>query len=262
MRTSEGGLLHVVFVGESKYTAIRKRSLHDRDLADTTIDQIGSTPDSLRPGSVCFVALANDEATEQSKRLLESGCHVFLDTPLLPLRDLQHLAAIAEEAGVEVGLSRPLRYSEPIAGWTDRATIAGISAEFGDAPESWQTCLLDTLDLSVYLCGSGNARRVEASVERADRLWPVFAAISLRFDNGSLALATLRKTPSSPGPTRCTITAGPAVQELEIVVGAESYAAETTDFLRRVARGTPAPVSVSDGLAGVRLLDQVQALLR
>lgn len=262
MRVREGGSVRVLFVGESKYTAIRKTALRSGRAEGVAVDVVDATDDQFGPGSVCFTTLASDDALEQSKRLLKSGCHVFLDTVLVPLQDLQQLALVAEEAGVEVGISRPLRYSSALAGWNDRATIATIAAEFGDGPDSWQRCLLHTMDLCVHLCRTGNTRRVEASVERADQLWPIFAAVSLRFDNGSLALASLRKTASSPGPTRCTITTGPIVSSLELAGGTEAYEAETRDFIEQVARGAPAPVSISDGLAGVRLLDQVQALLR
>jgi predicted dehydrogenase len=262
MRVHEGGSVRVLFAGESKCTAIRRQALRSGQVAGIAVDVIDAANDQFGPGSVCFTTLASDDAWEQSKRLLKSGCHVFLDSVLVPLQDLQQLALVAEEAGVEVGVSRPLRYSTALTGWNDRATIATVAAEFGDGPDSWQQCLLHTMDLCVHLCGTGNTRRVEASVERADQLWPLFAAVSLRFDNGSLALASLRKTASGPGPTRCTITTGPLVSSLELASGTEAYEAETRDFLARVARGAPAPVSISDGLAGVRLLDQVQALLR
>jgi len=262
MRVREGGSVRVLFAGESKYTAIRKGALRSGQAEGIVFDVIDAADDQFGPGSVCFTTLASDDALEQSKRLLKSGCHVFLDTLLVPLQDLLQLASVAEEAGVEVGVSRPLRYSTAFAGWSEHATIATIAAEFGDGPDSWQRCLLHTMDLCVYLCGTGNTRRVEASVERADQLWPIFAGVSLRFDNGSLALASLRKTASGPGPTRCTITTGPVVRILELASGTEAYEAETKDFLARVARGAPAPVSISDALAGVRLLDQVQALLR
>lgn len=258
----ETGLLPVAFVGTSEATEHRRQAV--REFAGTTVRsaEVGAGDAPATPGSVCFVALPISEATGEMDRLLRSGCHVFVDAPRLPsVRDLQQAARIAGESGVSVGVSRPLRFAPETVGGVDRASIAVIDAEFGEEPESWHNRLSDTLDLCMHLCGSGNARNVEVAVERSDRLWPVFAAASLRFDNGSLAVLRLRRS-SRVRPTRCEVAADANVFRFELARTSGAYGAETTAFLRAIAHNERPPVSLSDALAGARLLDQVLALMR
>lgn len=243
-------LLPVIFIGESDATAVRR----------TAAGGSGAAP--VGPGTVCFVALSVGEAAEEAKRLARLGCHVFLDVPKLPsVRDLEQLSHVAEEAGVSVAVSRPLRFAPGAAEWTGRSSITVIEAEFGAAPESWQRGLSEALDLCTHMCRSATTRNIEVSVERADRLWPVFAAASLRFDNGTLAILSLRRS-AAPEPMRCMATVGTEVRQLRLSTTADAYASETRAFLQAIARGERAPVSASEALAGARLQDQVLALLR
>jgi hypothetical protein len=168
----------------------------------------------------------------------------------------------ADEAGVSLGISRPLRHARGLAGFSGRADVAVLESAFGDEPDAWMRSLTDTVDLCTHLCGTSAARRVEASSGRRDRVWPVFGAFSIRFDNGALAIASLRRSPEGPRVTRCILSQGAVVQEQEIALSQEAVKAETDLFLSSLTKGSSLPVSISQTVAGARLLDKVLALLR
>ncbi len=215
------------------------------------------------PGSVYFVSLPVGQIVSESLRLVRAGAHVFLDTRQMPpAADLERLCKIAHEAGVSVGVSRPLRFATGLSDFVGKAGVAVLEAEFGEEPEAWTRSLTDTLDLSIHLCGRSSARRIEASSDRRDRVWPVFGAFSLRFDNGALAIGSLRRSTPPGEVTRCILSRDAVVEEREAAVSEDAIQAETSDFLSCVADGSVPTVSVSETLTTVRLVDHVLALLR
>ena len=256
------GSVRVAFIGESRHTAARRKAVIASEVAGGASRDV-PPGGSVGSGTACFVSLPSAQAGPEALRLLRHGCHVFLDAPqALSVLDIQQLDRTADEAGVHVGVCRPLRYAAGLAGLSGRATVAVVENQFGDEPDAWMRGLTETLDLSMHLCGTSAARRVEASSGRRDGVWPVFGVFSIRFDNGALAVASLRTTSGGPGAIRCILSKGTDVQEKEFALSPEALHAETDDFLSHVAAGSRPPSSTSDALAVARLLDHVLALLR
>ena len=159
-------------------------------------------------------------------------------------------------------MSRPLRYVSEFADLPGAADVISLEAEFGESSDAWTHRLAETLDLCVYLSGSVTARRVEASFDRRNRLWPVFGVFSIRFDNGSLAVCSLRQSAEPVAGTRCITSRNADVRERVATLSDVAVRAETDDFLSRLAAGSPPRVSIADGLKGARLVDHLMSLLR
>ncbi len=253
----------VFFLGESERTRIREGAVGDAGLRNRRITSIDATFVRGRRESVWFVGGPVADALEATSTLVREGCHVFMDIARSPsVRDLERLTKIAAEAGVAVGLSRPLRFASDFEGWSSAATVAIVDAEFASAGDSWNERLAATLDLCSFVCGSAHAQRVEASIVRTDGVWPLLAACSLRFDNGSLALVSLRRADAARPGLSCTAAFGSHMQQAEIILKDDAVYRETSAFLSEVRHKRRAPVQVSDGLACARLVEQVQASLR
>ncbi len=224
---------------------------------------------------VAFIAVAPAEVMRVATAAARQGLHFFLEwPPAASLREGERLLKLSEEAGVEVGVSRPWRFHPALAarpaGW--KATLAGLTTFFaGEGPAP----LVDAVDLAVTLARSGTVQRVDAEAVRTGaRLDAV--AFTLRFHNGAFAQGMVRR---GPGPPALHVFAAGAGHTLEADLAAPPenagraaaleplpapalLQAESRAFLDALARRQPPPVSLLDGLHTLRLLERLMARLR
>lgn len=204
-----------------------------------------------------------------------AGAHAFLTwPPSVSADEAAALAARAEEAGVEVGVARPLRLSGLLAarpdGWTARLVTLTLEAPAAsDVP--WAHRLAGALDACATLAGSHDPARLEAAAERdGGRL--VALAVALRFRNGAYAQLTVRLDAEADGLALYAVGPGGRVEARApsgplCIDGAAPPALgppedEAVAFVRAVATGRRAPLSLDDALATMRLAERVQARLR
>lgn len=250
---------------------------------------------------VVFASGAAARRVEVAEAALRQGRHVFLEwPPAASVQELERLAERAEEAGAEVGVSRPLRF-HPIL----KAVPAGAHAEMVAVEERfepagsirWTQHLTDALDLCSTLAGAragpgAGVRRIDAQAVRSGSGMRLDAlACGLRFHSGTYAQLSLRRTLRPARPVRLLYTAGAGFRleadlrsphvyaHAEGASGAQAtgdgappgkgsafYVAllrqETEAFLRALAGRRPAPVSILDGLAAMRLTERVMQQLR
>ncbi len=229
-----------------------------------------------------------EDRVARASQAVGSGAHAFLLWP--PAVSASAAGALgdrAEEAGVEVGVARPLGATAALAGvpdgWAARLVTLALVARL-DGPlarAGWATLLAGALDLCATLADGRDVGRLDAVAERDGR---ALRAIVLagRFDNGAYAQATVRFSDhvaqdevalyaSRPGSrVEARSLAGPLCVEAEGRGAAlaphpphpDADAAEVGAFVVAVAAGRPAPYALDDALATLRLVERVQERLR
>ena len=189
-----------------------------------------------------------------ARAAVADGRDVFVAWPPGSAAEAEALLAHAEEAGVEVGVERPLATlgpDEPRRPFR----LATVALAFDGAPEAWPRRLAGALDVACGLVGTRGAARLDAEADRDGATLRAVAA-SVRFRNGAYAHVAVRATPGAEG---LRIYAGGAEWTLPL---AEALGDEALAFVRAVGAGHRAPVGLHDALATLRLAERVMAALR
>ena len=184
------------------------------------------------------------------------GSDVFVAWPPGSVAEAEALRRRADEAGVEVGVERPV--AADVAG---RAASGGpdglprlVVVTLAAAGASWPRHLAGALDVAARLVGSREATRLDAEAER-DGAALRAVAVSVRFRNGAFAQVLVR---AAPVPALTVDAAGVEAS----AAAAGTLGDEAVAFVRAVASGQPAPFSLDDALATMRLAERVMAALR
>lgn len=185
-----------------------------------------------------------------------AGRHVFAAWPPGALAEAEALRRDAEEAGVEVGVERPL--GAAIRAGDAPARLVGVTAVTDGT--AWPRRLAGVLDVCAERAGSREAARLWAEAER-DGARLLAVAVSVRFRNGALAQALVRA--AAPGEAVAGVRVSVyAAGRAETADGADTLAAEAVAFVQAVAAARPAPYALDDALAALRLADRLAAALR
>ena len=242
--------------------------------------------ESLGGFDAVFVALPPEQQREAVAEALRQGTPLFLEwPPAQALADAQALVELAQEAGAEVGVSRPLRF-HPAVALLRTATRPSLILLRSSVPEEpadpavWRHHLADVVDLCCALARSSSARRVDAETVRSEGRWPRTLAFSIRFHNATFAQVNLRR--GGDRPDDALHVGGPGYEVEADLAGRHVHAyglpetpgladrddapdllaAETAAFLDAIRDRRPAPVSLLDGLHTLRLVERVLGRLR
>lgn len=212
------------------------------------------------------------ERVAAARAAVDAGAHAFLMWPPgVSADESAALARRADEAGVEVGVARPLPTADLLAGvppgWTSRlmtldidVTPAGTLAE---RPQAHR--LAGALSLCAALAGSDDPARVDAATQAG------LTAITLRFRTGAYAHVALRD--DAPAERFALVAAGTgATVEAQSLAGPLRVAgqeavvrkpeAEVEAFVTAIVARRPLPFSLDDAVATMRLAERVLARLR
>lgn len=205
--------------------------------------------DAALAGRCRAVVVAGPEA-ERAARIREviaRGAHVFSAWP--PAADAagaRALATVAEEAGVEVGVARPLAIGGVLArrpqGW--RARIVSLS--LAEAPAR---ALPGAVDLCAALVGS----RALAGLDAEAVGWPGAAALALRFRSGALATVALRAGP----PALALSAVGPLGTVEADALDADGAPDPALAFVAAVDARRRPPASLHDAVGTLRIAERV-----
>lgn len=285
--------LYVGLIGTGRHVAARKAAVRATEgavLAEHLPEATAAGVIQRREAAldVVLVSGAAQRRAEVATAALRQGRHVFLEwPPAASVQELERLAARAEEAGAEGGVSRPLRF-HPLFD----AVPEGARAQLVTARARWASgggpcqrqALTDALDLCGVLAGSrggaAGVRRLDAQAappssdgadDGADARFGAVAA-GLRFHSGTYATLDLRRARSngdeSTPPQRRLYAAGPAFEldadldDPEGTAREKLLRQETQAFLRALAAGRPAPVSLLDARPAMRLTERIMQRLR
>lgn len=206
---------------------------------------------------VLFVAGPTADHYRLAEAATKQGTHVFLAwPPATSLAECEAVVRLAEEAGVEVGVSRPLRFHPALDDAAGRCRLVLLDRAARDAPLP-RRLLADLVDLACALTGSSSVKRVDAEAARDGARFAA-VAFALRFHNGAYAQATLRL--NDPAPTFTCYADG--ARHLLTPAAYDGLRAETEAFLSALAAGRHAPVSALDGLHTARLVERLMDKLR
>ncbi len=259
----------------------------DAECRDQAMDDVVDMAASL---DTVFLSAPSVYLYPLASRIVRNGVHVFLDWRSgSSIKEYEELARLAEEAQVDVGLSRPLR-SHP---FFDALPAARPASTFlvqrdlcGRSAIRFQHALEEAVDLCCYYAHNVDVRRLDAQVVRDGRVQPHTLLASLRFQNGTYVHIQLRE--GVPVPRHSLQAAGPGFREdVEL---AESLAQrppsgkgefpgnkasitrlstrvdlqtlEIQAFLDAIHNGAPAPSSIISGLQTRRLIEKLRKSLR
>ncbi len=223
---------------------------------------------------VLFVGLPRADRFRIASKATRAGIHVFLEwPPATSIRECAAIVRLAEEGGLECGVSRPLRFTELIASADDdwRANIVSLTLrgdalalEGGASRTAYPRlshALAHAVDLSCALVRSSSVRRVDAEAARDESLQPDATLFSLRFHSGAYAQVVIRL--NGTGDLPALYASGGGVH-LEGTLAAQdtALARETSAFVAAVAEGRPVPVTALDALHTMRIVERIQGLLR
>jgi predicted dehydrogenase len=222
---------------------------------------------------VLFIGTPRADRFRIGDEALRSGVHVFIEWPAATsIIECAALVRLAEEAGLECGVSRPLRYNRRFEslGEDPRARLIsltmreerGWAAEFaagGPSPPTY--AMADAVDLSCALAGTSSVRRVDAERVRDESTTSEATAFSLRFHSGAYAQVLIRSDGSAAPPSIYAAGDGVHVHG-DIDEKGEGVRLETVAFLRAVMEERPVPVSALDALQTMRIVERLLAVLR
>ena len=245
------------------------------------LSRAGLAEASVPYADVVVVGGPPGERAEAAGRAVARGAHAFvLWPPGVSAAELDALGARAEEAGVEVGVARPLATAALLAGrpeaWAARLVTLSAAAAPGRplARAGWPTLLAGALDVAAAFAASRDVARLDAEAER-DGAALRAVAVAVRFRNGAFAQLSLRQAAhadrdevslyaSRPGSrVEARSLRGPLCLDGGAAPAPPRPAPdEAVSFVRAVAAGRPPGYVVSDALATLRLVERVQERLR
>ncbi|MEM8486262.1 MAG: hypothetical protein AAF564_11985 [Bacteroidota bacterium] len=268
---------------------VRVLEVPEPALADGVV--LDTLHEQLQDFHAVFVGVPGVYTPHLANAALKAGVHIFLGRSAVPsLSECTALAALAEEAGVEVGLSRIMRFHPFLealpAAWRTAAITLHHSVTAVDAT-AFQQMLEDAVDLCCSLAGTGEVRKIEAQLVQRSRRFPVCLLVGIRFQNGTYAHVELKQGSRENAHSVYAGGGGfeieadfeqqqiyrsrAASQENEALSNAfdkknfrlqDLIATETIAFLASLRDRKPVPISIMDGLQTLRLVENIRKKLR
>lgn len=256
--------MRVATIGSDPILGRRRRVLEQME----GVELLEERPPKFEDVDVLFIGIPRSDRFRIAAQAARAGTHVFLEwPPATSIRECAALVRLAEEAGLECGVSRPDRFCPLVesVGENWRANVVAMMLH-GDAATSEQPprlslLMADAVDLCCALVRSSSVRRVDAEAARDESSLPEAAMFSMRFHSGAYAQVFIRLDGTAAAPSVYASGGGVrlegAVDELE-----EALRRETAAFVEAVRIGAPAPVSALDALHTMRIVERLQSLLR
>lgn len=240
---------------------------------------------SISEAGVVVVGGAVGDRVAVAREAVSAGRAAFLLWPPgVSVAEAVTLGARAEEAGVEVGVARPLGVGPLLAGrpdgWAARLVTLTVTAAPGGPLDAagWTVGLAAALDVCATLAASSDVARLDAEAER-DGSAVHAAAVTVRFRTGALAQIALRTSAQAAADEVALYASGPAGRvEARSLAGPlcvevdgrptfttptpDPEAAEVLAFVEAVGGERPAPAALDAALDTLRLIERVQERLR
>lgn len=210
-------------------------------------------------------------ALAQVEEALRAGWHAVLRWPPgVGIRHAERLVGLAEEAGTQIGLLRPLRRLPELQALLrgDRASILTVAVDLpAGIADRVDDVIGDLVDLGMAAFGEAGLQRTEVESARGSGGALTAVAATIRHQNGALAQMVVSFGADPPrfhlvaaggGSARRAVALSP----VPLPPGGARLAADTLAFVHAVARGAVAPVPLADGLEALRITERVCGGLR
>ncbi len=260
--------MHFHIDGEGKHADVVRSALEARGL--------GESPAGFRPSAVASASTwvhldRTAESLERAAGALRAGWNTVIRWPAdAPVRTAERLVELAEEAGAQVGILRPLRRSSEIRPLILDERPAILTAA-SDLPQEEAVHVRDVVgdlaDLATIILGAAGLSRTEIeSTPDAGGISRAVAA-TVRYRNGALAqlfvsfgdgASRFHLVAAGGGTVRraVSLTPGP------LPPGGEALARDVVDFAEAVVRGSLAPAPLADALEALRIAERIGATVR
>lgn len=234
-------------------------------LAQNTLDfPEAMLVDWLRAHDVVLVAVPPAERYRVLELAIREGVHCFVDgLPAPSLKDLERLGRLAEEAHVEVGVSRPWRFHPKLhAGTTGVPPLLLVQQRiWGGGVVPWHARLAEAIDLCCALARSSSVLQIDGEAVRG-KSWIEAVACNVRFHSGTYAQILLWQ---EAGPSLLELYLGCTGAPCRLVLepaAAASEQAEMQAFLTALAMQQPVPVSLLEALQVLHIVERLMPRLR
>lgn len=283
--------MNVTIIGSGQHADVRRRAVEARgggrlvqharvpDLAEQ--DPAAALPDALfEDTDVAFVTVPTASHYYVAQAAARHGVHLFLEwPPATSIRECESIVQLAEEAGVEVGISRPLRFHPLLDALDNRRVHLIVLRQEVDAhtPAFWPPRCADALDLCCALARSHSIQRIDAEAVPRHAAWPEAIAFALRFHSGTYAQVSLYRR-QQPGDDLLYVAGAdfqlesdldgtalhgrPALGEAATNDVRSPVEHETAAFLDALTADQIPPVTALDGLHTMRLVERLMEQLR
>jgi len=282
--------MNVNIIGRGQHADVRQRTAEAHPDVDQTIRQTGlsdwTTPDAPPPDElfqdtdVAFITVPTASHYHVAQAAARHGVHLFLEwPPATSICECESIVQLAEEAGVEVGISRPLRFHPLLSALgNQRAHLIVLRQEVdASTPAFWPPRCADALDLCCALAQSHSIQRIDAEAVPRHAAWPEAIAFALRFHSGTYAQVSLYRR-QQPGEDLLYVAGANAQLESDLEgttlrghpplgnratgMGPSPVEQETDAFLDALTIGQIPPVTALDGLHTMRLVERLMEQLR
>lgn len=220
----------------------------------------------MQERDVVFIATPPAERFRVTEIALREGAHCFVAWPPAPaLRELEQLNRLAEEARVEVGVSRPLRFHPALRSVWDKtppALLVFRQQVGGHGVVPWHARLAEVVDLCCALAHSSSVLRIEGEAVRGGPTWLEAVAFGFRFHSGTYAQVLMwRDGHDMTSELYLARTGWHHWLRLEKTED-RLVQAEVAAFLQALAARQPAPVSLLETLQVLRIVERLMGRLR
>lgn len=279
--------MKVGIIGTGRYARTRQNALE----AMATVSQVVTLGDSVAAADrqldsvdAVFVTGPTGDHFRRAEAVAKQGVHVFLEwPPATSITECQAIVGLAEEARVEVGVSRPYRFHPvfDVLEAAGRASLIILNVQVEASQYVWPRWLAEAIDLCCALAQSHSVQRIDAEAVRDGAVWPEAVAFAFRFHSGAYAQVNIRRVAGSPTGALYVAGAGFQIEETLRLESTSSsnleeneeeeaafegratlIQAETHAFLKALATPSPVPVSILDGLHTMRLVERLMKKLR
>jgi len=260
--------MHFHIDGEGGHVDVVRSALQQRGFAAAPA---GYRPSS-EPGRAMWIHLDGSvTGLERAAGAVRSGWNTVLRWPVGgPANTAERLVELAEEAGVQVGILRPLRRLNEVRPLIrdDRPAILTIAVDLAPGPPTLvREAVGDVADLATTILGDAGPSRseIESAPDGSGTVSAVAATI--RYRNGALAqlFVSAQEAPSrlhlvaaGGGSVRRAVSLSPA----PLPPGGEAVARDVLDFADTVEHGTLAVAPLADALEALRIAERIGSTYR
>ncbi len=260
--------LTVAFVGEDRHTGARRDVLRRAGHVVVELEAEATATEwdaRIDDCAAVIVAAPSSGVGRIAGGLVKRGLNVLLESMPVSIEESQGLDRLAAEAGTQMAVGRPIRFHPEIVEYrqSGRCSLLTVDALVPDSSYAWKSDLENIVDLCGLLCGTFNARNIDASATRRGGRFPVFVGFSMRFENGAFAQVSVRSSGEVAVPY-LRVVCGRRGDGTDIEVGYvdEAVRDETSAFVETEPAGDAGVCSLWDGVRTARLVGRILDRLR
>ncbi len=223
--------------------------------------------------NLVFVDMDSASTNEALPVIVRSGTSAVVHLPFgLSLKELLQLRKLCEEAGSQIGVSRPMRFRPAIRSLADCGRVDFVWAEmFAPAQASKVGLITELVDVIVELIGGKSIQRVDSKSSSPVNGGGETLGISIRFQNSAMAMVRISFCEDGSRPSSTLRVSGSHVSgsngEATAVMNLwtpddSGISAETASFTAEFFGDSVPSSTLVDAVEVTRIVEQIMARFR